>query len=93
MRIRVLVRCGDGTIGWQDYAPYDGIIVTAGSPTIPPSLKKQLNIGGKLVIPVGDRHSQILNIVTRKTEEQYSVDEEPEFVFVPLIGREGWNEQ
>jgi len=88
--LRVLSKWGDGTIGWDEYAPYDGIIVTAGGPTIPPQLKKQLSIGGKLVIPVGDKNSQTLKIITKTSENDFYVEEEPQFSFVPLIGREGW---
>ncbi|RMD47946.1 MAG: protein-L-isoaspartate(D-aspartate) O-methyltransferase [Ignavibacteria bacterium] len=89
--IRAALRCGDGTIGWEEYSPYDGIIVTAGAPKIPNSLLKQLRVGGKLVIPVGDRQSQTLKIVTRIDEENFSIVEKPNFKFVPLIGKEGWD--
>ncbi|HKI77273.1 MAG TPA: protein-L-isoaspartate(D-aspartate) O-methyltransferase [Ignavibacteriaceae bacterium] len=91
--IRVRTKCADGTIGWNEYAPYDGIIVTAGSPSVPPSLKKQLAIGGKLVIPVGDKISQKLKIITKIDEENFNEEDVPEFKFVPLIGREGWKEK
>lgn len=90
MRIRVHTKLGDGTIGWDEFAPYDGIIVTAGSPSIPSSLKKQLAVGGRLVIPVGDKASQHLTIVTKLADDDFDIDEIPEFKFVPLIGREGW---
>ena len=91
--IRVRTKCGDGTIGWSEFAPYDGIIVTAGSPSVPPSLKKQLALNGKLVIPVGDKISQKLKIITKLDEENFREEDVPEFKFVPLIGREGWNEK
>ena len=91
--IRVKTKCGDGTIGWKEHAPFDGIIVTAGSPSIPVSLKKQLAINGKLVIPVGDRDSQTLKIISKIDEEKFEEIDVPEFKFVPLIGREGWNEK
>ncbi len=91
--IRVNTKFGDGTIGWDEYSPYNGIIVTAGSPNIPVSLKKQLAIGGKLVIPVGDKDSQILKIITKISEDEFEVKNVPEFSFVPLIGREGWNQK
>lgn len=91
--IRVNTKCGDGTIGWDEFAPYDGIIVTAGSPNIPPSLKKQLAIGGRLVIPVGNKNSQTLNIVRKTEEDEFEIQAVPEFSFVPLIGREGWNQK
>jgi len=92
MGLRAVLRCSDGTLGWEEYAPYDSIIVTAGSPSIPKQLKKQLNIGGRLVIPVGDRRSQKLNVLTKKSEDDFSVEEISSFVFVPLIGKEGWKE-
>jgi len=91
--VRILVRCSDGTIGWSEYAPYDGIIVTAGSPTIPENLKKQLAIGGRLVIPVGGMKTQSLKILHKIDENKFEEDEIPNFTFVPLIGREGWNKK
>jgi protein-L-isoaspartate(D-aspartate) O-methyltransferase len=91
--IRVSTKCGDGTIGWSAHAPFDGIIVTAGSPDIPESLKKQLAIGGRLVIPVGDKRTQTLKIVTRTSENDYDIESIPEFAFVPLIGREAWDKE
>lgn len=91
--VRVYTKYGDGTIGWEEFAPYDGIIVTAGSPTVPPSLKKQLGPGGRLVIPVGDKKSQTLKIITRIDENTFDTIDVPEFKFVPLIGREGWRER
>jgi protein-L-isoaspartate(D-aspartate) O-methyltransferase len=89
--LRIHTKCGDGTIGWDEYAPYDGILVTAGSPSIPVSLKKQLKIGARLVIPVGSKNSQILKIITKLSDNEFDVRDVPEFSFVPLIGREGWN--
>ncbi len=89
--LRVHTKYGDGTIGWEEFSPYDGIIVTAGSPSVPASLKKQLIIGGRLVIPVGDKNRQTLKIIQKTDDEQFEVLEIPEFAFVPLIGREGWN--
>ena len=91
--IRVYTKYGDGTIGWEEFAPYNGIIVTAGSPSVPNSYKKQLAIDGKLVIPVGTKHSQKLKIVNKISDEEFEEKDIPEFTFVPLIGREGWNEK
>jgi protein-L-isoaspartate(D-aspartate) O-methyltransferase len=91
-QIRVNTKYGDGTIGWEEYAPFDRILVTAGSPTVPPSLKKQLAIGGKIVIPVGDKISQKLRVVTKIEEDKFETLDIPEFVFVPLIGKEGWKQ-
>jgi protein-L-isoaspartate(D-aspartate) O-methyltransferase len=81
----------DGTKGWPEHAPYDGIIVAAGGPTIPESLKAQLKIGGRLVIPVGrDPKIQELVRVTRISENEYRREDLADVRFVPLIGHEGW---
>lgn len=88
--IRVHAKYGDGTIGWAEFAPFDGIIVTAGSPTIPKKLKEQLVVGGKMVIPVGDRISQKLYLLNKLSDNDFQSEVIPEFTFVPLIGREGW---
>ncbi len=91
--IRAHTKYGDGTIGWEEFAPYNGIIVTAGSPSIPQSLKKQLAVGGRLVIPVGDKSSQTLKVLLKLSEDEFETVNIPEFQFVPLIGREGWNQK
>jgi protein-L-isoaspartate(D-aspartate) O-methyltransferase len=88
--IRVHAKYGDGTIGWNEFAPFEGIIVTAGSPTIPQKLKDQLVVGGRMIIPVGDRISQKLYLLIKKSETDFDSEIIPEFAFVPLIGREGW---
>lgn len=88
--IRVHCKCGDGTLGWDAYAPFNKIIVTAGAPDIPEALKKQLSVNGKMVIPVGSMNSQTLKVLTKTTEDEFEIEEIPSFVFVPLIGREGW---
>lgn len=85
-----ICKAGDGSIGWPQYAPFDGIIVTAGGPEVPESLKKQLVIGGKLIIPVGDRDNQIMSRVTRISENEWTIEEWPGFRFVPFIGKEAW---
>lgn len=87
---KVRAKCGDGTEGWSAYSPYDGIVVTAGAPVVPGALIKQLNIGGRLVIPVGDQHVQTMLRITRTGELDYIEEEFADFQFVPLIGREGW---
>ncbi len=85
---------GDGTRGWPEHAPYDAIIVAAGGPQVPESLKAQLKIGGRLVIPVGaDRRLQELLRVTRVAEHQYTTTELADVGFVPLVGEEGWGVQ
>ena len=83
---------GDGTLGWQEHAPFDGIVVAAGGPEIPDSLKQQLKIGGRMVIPVGDnRDFQELLRVTRISETEFETEDLATVRFVPLIGAEGWN--
>lgn len=86
----VLIVC-DGSYGLPQYAPFDRIIVTAGSPDIPKTLLSQLADGGRLVIPQGDRYSQTLTIVDRKGDE-FITSYEGGCVFVPLIGKYGWKE-
>jgi protein-L-isoaspartate(D-aspartate) O-methyltransferase len=86
----VAARCGDGTVGWNEYAPYDGIIVTAAAPEVPQPLLDQLANGGQLVIPVGDLDSQSIRVITRVDENFTSVDAYG-FKFVPLIGKKGWS--
>ncbi len=87
------VKTGDGSQGWPEKAPFDAIVVTAGAPVVPESLKKQLKVGGCLVIPVGDAFSQQL-LRIRKIGDSKFTEEIIEFVrFVPLIGKEGWGEK
>lgn len=84
----------DGTLGWPEHAPYDAIVVAAGGPGVPESLKAQLKIGGRLVIPVGaDRRLQELVRVTRASEHEYKTEELADVRFVPLLGAEGWTPQ
>jgi protein-L-isoaspartate(D-aspartate) O-methyltransferase len=90
---RVNVRVTDGTFGWEDEAPFDGIVVTAGAPAIPQSYRNQLAIGGRLVIPVGDRVSQVLVRVTRLSEKSFREERLFGCRFVPLIGDHGWREE
>jgi protein-L-isoaspartate(D-aspartate) O-methyltransferase len=85
------IRIGDGTKGWPEAAPFDGIIVTAGAPSVPDVLVDQLNEGGRLVIPVGSRYSQALLTCVKKGEGCIT-DEDIMCVFVPLIGEHGWEE-
>ena len=75
---------GDGYKGLPNHAPFDGIIVTAGAPEIPKALMSQLKIGGKLVIPVGDK-VQIMTLIIRKNEAQFEKHEFGDFRFVPLL--------
>lgn len=86
----VASRCGDGTVGWNEFAPYDGIIATAAAPDTPQPLLDQLADGGRLVIPVGGLDLQSIRVVTRKGDTFEFIDAQG-FKFVPLIGKKGWN--
>jgi protein-L-isoaspartate(D-aspartate) O-methyltransferase len=89
---RVRIRVGDGTEGWPAGGPYRSILVTAGGPSVPQPLLEQLDPeGGRLIMPVGDRHHQYLTLVERHGSELRSTELEP-VVFVPLIGRFGLGE-
>jgi protein-L-isoaspartate(D-aspartate) O-methyltransferase len=81
---------GDGTIGWREYAPYDAILVGAGSPSVPQPLLDQLAEGGRLLIPIGDREEQRLVVAERKGGQIQMRDVAP-VRFVPLIGHHGWD--
>lgn len=86
----VSLKCADGTEGWEVYAPFDAILVAAGGPDVPEPLLRQLELGGRLVIPIGEtRKSQILVRVTR-TEKGYASENCGPCAFVPLIGHFGW---
>ncbi|MFH1624535.1 MAG: protein-L-isoaspartate(D-aspartate) O-methyltransferase [Pseudomonadota bacterium] len=80
---------GDGSKGWEEEAPFDGIIVTAGSPDVPVTLKEQLTDGGRLVIPVGSRFVQTLYRMTR-VGKSFRKEDFTGCVFVPLVGECGW---
>lgn len=83
----------DGTRGWFEHAPYDAIIVAAGGPEVPRSLKQQLAVGGRLVIPVGtDPRVQELVRLTRVSEDEFKSEDIADVRFVPLLGEEGWAE-
>jgi len=81
---------GDGSKGIPEKAPFDKILVTAGAPEVPEALVKQLKEGGILVIPVGDRTSQKMLRLTKKSEKEIIKQEFDYFSFVPLLGEEGW---
>ena len=87
----VSVKVMDGTLGWRAQAPYDAILVTAGAPEVPAPLVEQLADGGRLVVPVGPRDSQVLTVVERRGRSQFKTQLQSA-CFVPLIGRHGWEE-
>ncbi len=87
----VHIKVDDGTRGWQDQAPFDAIITTAGAPEVPEALKSQLSIGGRLVIPVGTQGVQVLKRVVREDEDNYTEEPLLDCRFVPLIGKHGWS--
>ncbi|OJU16222.1 MULTISPECIES: protein-L-isoaspartate(D-aspartate) O-methyltransferase [unclassified Sphingomonas] len=86
----VEIRVGDGTAGWPEQAPFDAILVAAGGPTLPPPLCRQLKIGGRLVMPVGDSARQRLIRVTRCGADDFAEEDLGDVQFVPLIGAYGW---
>jgi protein-L-isoaspartate(D-aspartate) O-methyltransferase len=85
----VSLQLGDGTIGWRTYAPYDAILVSAAAPAVPQPLVEQLAVGGRLLVPIGDRDEQMLTMVTRLPDRV----EQRDIIavrFVPLVGTHGW---
>jgi len=86
----VNLKVGDGTIGWKDHAPFDGIIVTAGGPDVPMAFLEQLAVGAPLVVPVGPREQQTLLRLTRNEDGTFTREELMNCRFVPLIGEKGW---
>ena len=92
---RVVTRHGDGSLGWPVFAPYDGIIVTAGAIDLPRALLEQLRLpedgrpGGRLVIPIGDREGQTMNRITRLGLDDFEREETHTFRFVPLVSESG----
>ena len=89
--LNVVLKVTDGTLGWKEEAPFEAVMVTAGSPDVPQPLIDQLPVGGRLVIPVGDRHSQSLIKVVREKEGLKKCDLGG-CRFVNLVGHHGWQE-
>ena len=87
--VNIEIRCGDGTLGWPERAPFDAILVSAAAPATPPTLKHQLKIGGRLILPLGE-HAQTLTRITRRGENEFEEVALVPVMFVPLIGAEGW---
>ncbi len=88
----VNIKLSDGTIGWEEEAPFDGIVVTAGSPRVPAHYLEQLAVGGCLIIPVGGHGSQVLKRITRIGLQEFKEEDLLDCRFVPLIGKDGWSE-
>ena len=86
------IHVAESTLGWHKGAPYDAIIVTAGAPKVPQDLLDQLNAGGRLVIPVGSRYEQDLLKVTKRKDKIITRSLGP-CRFVPLVGKEAWNDE
>jgi protein-L-isoaspartate(D-aspartate) O-methyltransferase len=87
----VYFKAYDGTLGWEDFSPFDAIMVTAGAPNIPDPLRKQLADGGRMIIPIGNRYSQDLVRVTRM-KDRFVEKNLGGCRFVDLIGEHGWKE-
>jgi protein-L-isoaspartate(D-aspartate) O-methyltransferase len=86
----VKVVAGDGSLGLPEAAPYDAIIVSAAAPQVPPALIEQLAPGGRLLVPVGDTHQQVLQLVQRDQQGNIRVQTLEGCRFVPLIGQQGF---
>ena len=87
----IIMRCSDGTTGWQDESPFDAIMVTAGAPEVPEKLLDQLATGGRMIVPVGNQHSQDLIKIT-KDKDGIHRSNLGGCRFVKLIGAQGWKE-
>ena len=85
----IVAKLDDGTLGWPEHGPYDAIMVTAGGPEVPEPLIDQLEDGGRLVIPVGDQHLQVLQLLEKK-EDGIQIKELEKVRFVDLVGEYGW---
>jgi len=85
------VKCFDGTLGWAANAPYDGVLVAAGGPTVPDPLVAQLKTGGRLIVPIGDSRDSQRLIRIIKTESGNKQEDHGACAFVPLIGHHGWS--
>jgi protein-L-isoaspartate(D-aspartate) O-methyltransferase len=84
----IQVREGDGTLGWPEESPFEAVVVTAGARGVPQPLKRQLAIGGRLVIPVGPQDMQELRLVRRTAEDAYATEPHLPVRFVPLVGEQ-----
>jgi len=90
LNFKVKIKIDDGTLGWEEFSPFDKIIVTAGAKIIPPPLFSQLKEGGRLVIPVGDLYHQELIVIDKKGKDKYIKNNAGGCIFVPLVGKYGF---
>ncbi|UCC96259.1 MAG: protein-L-isoaspartate(D-aspartate) O-methyltransferase [Candidatus Omnitrophota bacterium] len=88
----VRIHVGDGTLGWQEHSPYERIVVTAATPGVSPYWMKQLNVGGKLVVPLGGPLRQDLTVAQKVSDNDIQEDIVCGCMFVPLIGKYGYRE-
>ncbi len=92
LKLSVKIKVGDGTLGWSEHAPYDRIIVTAAASQTPAALIEQLKVGGRIVIPLGERSHQDLTVIDRVSQNKISEQEVCGCRFVPLVGEYGWSQ-
>ncbi len=89
--VRYISKLSDGSTGWRELSPFDGIVVAAGAPDIPKPLVEQLRVGGRLVVPVGSHEFQQMKVITKLSDRNdFEITDLSDFKFVPLIGKEGW---
>lgn len=88
----IMIKTGDGTMGWKDFGPFDKIVVTASGKEVPGSLLEQLKAPGRLVMPVGPRFTQMLLLVEKDSKAGITEKDICGCTFVPLIGRYGWTQ-
>jgi protein-L-isoaspartate(D-aspartate) O-methyltransferase len=91
--LNVNLKIDDGTRGWESEAPFDAIIVTAGAPDVPGNLVDQLDLGGRLVIPVGTQWEQTLVRVVKESDDTITREESIKCRFVKLMGEFGWSSE
>lgn len=90
LEYKIKIKAGDGSLGWQEYAPYDRIIVTAASPVVSPCWQEQLKRGGKIVLPLGGTFHQDLTVVEKISKDKIRQSQVCGCIFVPLVGKYGY---
>lgn len=89
----VRFRLGDGTCGWPEHAPYDGVLLTAAAPRVPEPLLEQLRVGGRLVLPLGDEEHQRLKRLIKGEGREHRMEDHGGCVFVKLVGKYGFQDR